>query len=628
MSYLNRFLALASAFSLKTRIIALLLFIFLIVGIMFGVQFYGNYTVEKTVEKDEIVLNITTMLNKLISIQERFLKNADRKEIEAFDGTKNLLESFMKTNSKTISEMGSLKTEIPLYFKGFEKASQAFGSSVKLRDEVVKEVREIVAKTKEMVNQVEQNIANALMEGLPQDMAEGALASSAKEFADIERELIILVINLYATNNEALFSNAFKQLKDVDFPQKRDNMKSVANTCKETGFVGQSDAITALAEQSIDKTEKMVLLWKEASTEEIELYKIAQKVNKSAEQITARTNEEIKQVKAFSYMLGVIFLVAGIIIIIFLVYILVVSIRRPIKNVTDSLYDIAMGEGDLTRRLEISGKDEIAEMATNFNMFVEKIETLVKSIKSSVEMVSNSSSEVASGNNQLSSATQEMASSLEQLTASVENITQLLKQTFELSLVISGNFDKMSTEAEKGSKMLSSMSEAMEFVQTSGLKIAEIVDVVNEIAFQTNLLALNASVEAARAGIHGKGFAVVASEVRNLAVRSADSVSQIKKLINDNRGFTENAGNLSQSTTSLLLNLVAKVSESSFHIKDIEKRLRNQSEMMSEINSSISQMDSVTQRNASLVEQLASSAEDMSHVADKLGDEMSQFKVS
>lgn len=303
------------------------------------------------------------------------------------------------------------------------------------------------------------------------------------------------------------------------------------------------------------------------------------------------------------------------------------KLAMPIKNLAAKIQHIAANL-DLTYRLEIDGNDEVAFLSRDFNNLITNMENLSKKISESSDNVLNSAQEVSGGNSQLSISTQEMASSIEETAAAVEQITSSIKETAAVSSDAAGNIKNTATQAHEGSKMLDKMVHAMRGVKESGDKIKEIVDVVNSIAHQTNLLALNAAVEAARAGAEGKGFAVVASEVRSLAARSRDAAQEIKVLVTKNEENIKHATNFSKKTTDVLLKVVNQIQDASFVISDIETRAKEQATGISQINSAVNQMDDVTQRNAALVEELASSAEDMKQIAQSLAEEIKRFKTS
>lgn len=322
----------------------------------------------------------------------------------------------------------------------------------------------------------------------------------------------------------------------------------------------------------------------------------------------------------------------GIINLLLLVITVIMLVRKlvgkPINHFADRFEDI-LGNGkiNLTHRMKVNSVDEFGKLSDHFNNFLNKIEELVNSIKASSANVHNSANELSSGNNQLASSTQEIASSLEETAASIEQITSSIKESAENSHDIAKMVTRTANDASAGSQMLHDMEKVMDNVKASGDKIREIVDVVNDIAFQTNLLSLNAAVEAARAGEEGKGFAVVAHEVRTLATRSSDAASEIKNLIQDNDTNIFKAVDFGKKTTETLLKVTERIHAASVEVEQMEQRSTEQAAGIEQINSAVTQMDEVTQRNASLVEELASLSEQLSGLSDKLDSDVDQFEV-
>ena len=284
-------------------------------------------------------------------------------------------------------------------------------------------------------------------------------------------------------------------------------------------------------------------------------------------------------------------------------------------------------KGDLEVLIAKDSSDEIGELTENFNSFVGTLKEMIHSIKMTSETVQNNSNEISSGNNQLSSSTQEMASSLEETAASIEEISTSIHETADISSTLNSKITETALRAGEGKDQLYRMEEAVTLVKSSGKQISDMVDMVDSIAFQTNLLALNAAVEAARAGEEGKGFAVVATEVRSLAQRSAEVAKAIISIVNENDINITNASDISQSTLQLLMDIVVSIQSNAQEMRDIENRSREQSNGIMQINSAIMQMDDVTQRNAALVEELASSAMDMATLSRNLNKEISAFKL-
>lgn len=333
-------------------------------------------------------------------------------------------------------------------------------------------------------------------------------------------------------------------------------------------------------------------------------------------------------IKKLTSTQGILLVIQFILVLTFFYLALELGIVRPVKRVKNALHEISEGDGDLSRRLDVKTNDEIGELSQSFNTFVNKIDELAGSIRVSSSELTASATEVSTGNTQISESTQEMASALEQTAASMEEITSSIQHNADMSADAAIEIKDVSQNAQDGAVLLNKMDSAMETVSTSSEKIGKIVSVVNEIAFQTNLLALNAAVEAARAGEHGKGFAVVANEVRELAGRSADAVAEIKRIVEDNRDHIENTGNLSKNTTGILTKVVERIQKSSQSIEDIVTRAQEQALTAKEINQAVITMDDATQKNAAVLEQLTSAAQNMSDLSQNLEKRAEQFKVT
>lgn len=307
-------------------------------------------------------------------------------------------------------------------------------------------------------------------------------------------------------------------------------------------------------------------------------------------------------------------------------------IARHITNALQmalmALEDIAEGEGDLTRRLDSSGRDELAKLTGAFNRFVDKIEGMVVQIKETAASMDSSTKEISVGNMNLSQRTEEQASSLEETAASMEEMTSTVKQTADNA----GQANQLAVsargEAEKGGKVVGDAVAAMSEISRSSKKIADIISVIDEIAFQTNLLALNAAVEAARAGEQGRGFAVVAGEVRILAKRSADAAKEINSLIQDSVTKVQQGTELVNASGRTLEDIVLGVTKVSDIVAEIASASQEQAIGIEQVNKAVMQMDEVTQQNAALVEEAASSSEELEEQARGLNELVAQFKVS
>ena len=310
-----------------------------------------------------------------------------------------------------------------------------------------------------------------------------------------------------------------------------------------------------------------------------------------------------------------------------LLSLLVFRMLKRLELVRDALEDIASGEGDLTRRLDSSGVDELAQIAGAFNRFIDKIAAVLVKIRTASESVKVSSSEIAAGNQDLSSRTEQQASSLEETAASMEELTSTVKQNADNARQANQMAVSASDVASKGGMVVAQVVDTMASINDSSKKIVDIISVIDGIAFQTNILALNAAVEAARAGEQGRGFAVVATEVRSLAQRSAGAAKEIKLLIDDSVEKVDTGARLVDEAGATMQEIVDSVRRVTDIMGEITSASVEQSSGIEQVNQAIAQMDQVTQQNAALVEEAAAAAESLQDQATTLSQVVGVFKL-
>jgi methyl-accepting chemotaxis protein len=303
-------------------------------------------------------------------------------------------------------------------------------------------------------------------------------------------------------------------------------------------------------------------------------------------------------------------------------------ITRPLKRVVEMLKDIAEGEGDLTKRVEVTSQDEIGEVAHWFNTFIGKIHDIMAQVKEAAGRAATASQELSAASEQLSSGAQEQASSLEETAASLEEITGTVKQNADNAKQANQLAMGSRDVAEKGGQVVTEAVHSMTKINQASKKIADIITTIDEIAFQTNLLALNAAVEAARAGEQGRGFAVVASEVRNLAQRSATAAKEIKGLIQDSVQKVEAGSELVNKSGETLNEIVASVKRVTDIIAEIAAASQEQTTGIDQVNKAVTQMDQVTQGNAAQTEELSSTAQSLAAQAEELQAVVGRFKLA
>ncbi len=301
------------------------------------------------------------------------------------------------------------------------------------------------------------------------------------------------------------------------------------------------------------------------------------------------------------------------------------AVVTPIKEVKRVIGNLA--EGDLSQTMEGNFQGEFAELRDATNTSMTNLLNMVQQIHSASSSISTGSGEIAKGNMDLSQRTEEQASSLEETASSMEEMTSTVKQNADNArqanqLAVAGR-----EQAEQGGEVVGKAVSAMLEINNSSKKIADIISVIDEIAFQTNLLALNAAVEAARAGEQGRGFAVVAGEVRNLAQRSAGAAKEIKDLIEDSVSKVEEGSQLVDQSGKALEEIVTAVKKVSDIIAEIAAASQEQSSGIEQVNSAIAQMDEVTQQNAALVEEAAAASQSLDEQGQRLTSLIGFFKI-
>ena len=301
---------------------------------------------------------------------------------------------------------------------------------------------------------------------------------------------------------------------------------------------------------------------------------------------------------------------------------------RRLLGVRNAMDNIASGEGDLTQRLPEEGNDEVTQIASAFNRFVNKMEHVLIDVRTSSESVHHAANEIAMGGQDLSRRTDNAASSLQQTSASVEQITSTVQHT-AASAQEANKLSHAATEvAKEGGQVVSNVVTTMEDISDASNKIGDIVTLMNSIAFQTNLLALNASVEAARAGEQGRGFAVVADEVRKLAGRSSDAANDIQKLIEDSQTKVNNGTSLVRNAGSTMKDIVDHITRVTDVLEEINAATSEQSDGIKQVNIAVAELDRMTQENAAMVEESTTAAEQLKEQADHLTGTISSFKLS
>ncbi|MCW5235866.1 methyl-accepting chemotaxis protein [Verminephrobacter eiseniae] len=319
---------------------------------------------------------------------------------------------------------------------------------------------------------------------------------------------------------------------------------------------------------------------------------------------------------------------AGLLILLIIVgaHYLIGSMQRPLAQANALVERIA--GGDLSMQEPVTRGDEFGDLLRSLYTMSNALGRMVHQVRLSTDSIALASAEIATGNQDLSARTEQTSSNLQQTAAAMEQFTSTIAQSAGSAQQASSLAAGATGVARKGGEVVTQVVSTMEDINHRSKKIADIIGVIDGIAFQTNILALNAAVEAARAGEQGRGFAVVASEVRNLAQRSAEAAKEIKQLIIASVEKVEAGSRLVSNAGSTMADIVQSVQQVTDMIGEITAASSEQSVGVSQVNKAISNLDQMTQQNAALVEQSAAAAQSLREQADHLAREVSIFKVN
>ncbi|OPF64744.1 PAS domain-containing methyl-accepting chemotaxis protein [Hydrogenophaga sp. H7] len=287
-----------------------------------------------------------------------------------------------------------------------------------------------------------------------------------------------------------------------------------------------------------------------------------------------------------------------------------------------------MAAGDLSARLESDRSDEIGELIRALNQLNVNLMAVVTDVRHEVEGVQVASGEIAGGNQDLSSRTEAQASSLEETAASMEELTSTVENSANSAREAASLAGRASNVARQGNEAMGAVVQTMGDISRSSSRIGEIIQVIEGISFQTNILALNAAVEAARAGEQGRGFAVVAGEVRSLAQRTSEAAKEIKHLIDDSTNQVKRGSELVNNAGSTMGHVVDAVQQVNTLIGEITSAAQEQTMGLAQINQAIGQLDSVTQQNAAMVEELAAAASSLKGQATVMQESVKVFRLN
>ncbi|WP_077034035.1 methyl-accepting chemotaxis protein [Pelomonas sp. KK5] len=343
-----------------------------------------------------------------------------------------------------------------------------------------------------------------------------------------------------------------------------------------------------------------------------------------------KTRSDTLRVEAGAERMRTVWMSGGLMVVIvgcmaFGTLLLVRAISTPLADLATQAQRI--GDGDLSAPIDTTRSDEIGGVQRALASMQDALNRVVGEVRHSADSIQTASSEIASGNQDLSQRTEQTASNLQTTASSMTQLTGTVRHSADNAATANQLASTAAEVAQRGGEVVGQVVSTMDEINASSKKIADIIGVIDGIAFQTNILALNAAVEAARAGEQGRGFAVVAGEVRSLAQRSAEAAREIKALIGTSVDKVETGARLVQDAGSTMGEIVASVGRVSDIIGEIRASAVEQSEGIGSVNGAVGQLDQMTQQNAALVEQSAAAAESLREQARKLAGLVSGFKL-
>ena len=377
-------------------------------------------------------------------------------------------------------------------------------------------------------------------------------------------------------------------------------------------------------ESSADVVDQLVRGIDRTATENMEA--LVERIEQHGDQLAAATAKAAAAEKS-ALVIGLGFLViCATVVSVVAGTLTIIAITRRLQKATAVAREVAAG--NLTAKIEVGRNDELGQLLKSLGEMNDSLTGIVGRVRSAAQLVDSASSEIATGNADLSSRTEEQASSLEETAASIEEMTATVNQNAQNASQAAGVAISAAEVARKGGVAVDEVVKMMETIQAASKKIADIIGVIDSIAFQTNIRALNAAVEAARAGEQGRGFAVVAGEVRSLAQRSAEAAKEIKGLITDSVDRVNAGAQLADDAGKTMVEVVDSVSRVSKIIGEIASATSEQSTGIAQVNQAVADLDKVTQQNASLVEESTAASESLRELAGEMTSAVSVFRLT
>ncbi|MEN5015107.1 methyl-accepting chemotaxis protein [Erwinia sp. Eh17-17] len=587
----------------------------ILIAIITGVSGYGIYSL-KSIERNSVKTAITNDIGNLLDIARRnrllYLQSADEQKMKE-NGAAIVSMQTLYQNATKFNWRGDTKqyfTRLGENIDRYSKTRAQYHEKSINSNQLAKNLHQLSDKRflAELNNRVLNTSPGAESRSAIFDLffALSLLGEAGDTLITLHTPEAMSAVDQAYTHAESLYNDSLPQLTD--------ETRAVLTPAWEHYQSLKAQAETYF--KSIVETQKSADVMGVAAAD----------LNHTADQLIKAQAEYNSRLIADTIIIISVLALLAIVIGLLAAWIITRKITRPIGE------NLALAQrissGDLTAQIAATSQDELGELTQTMGAMNARLRDMISGIRESVSHLASASSQIAAGNTDLASRTEQQSAAVVETASSMEELTSTVRLNADNAQQASKLAASASADARKGGQIVGEVVSTMNGIATSSKKITEIISVINGIAFQTNILALNAAVEAARAGEQGRGFAVVAGEVRTLAQRSADAAKEIESLINDSVARIGTGTDLVNRAGASMEDIVNSVTHVSQIIDEISSSSNEQRQGIEQIGKAVTEMDSTTQQNATLVQESSAAAVSLEQQARKLSEMVAIFKIS